>query len=145
MEKSFVLIYEPKNVFKKCFDDLKTSEELKAYLSSLFYTMIRTPTDNELPKKSIVLSYFDAKIDGDFDKYKRIGDHVTWTATMFPESLSEHYDMSVDIAKSSYYACWRLLRNKWKLYKELGDDLQNVIVEAREAIVTSDIILQNDI
>lgn len=121
-------------IVEKDFDTLKVSDEVKAYLSSLFLTMLEKSSENDIYNDSIVLAYLEAKKSGTFDRFRRVGDHITWTATVFPGRLSAHYDMAIDIARSSYYSCWRLLNKKWSLYEELGNDLPDIVMEARDKI-----------
>lgn len=119
-----------RSVLSRTLEHVDATSETKAYLSSLFLERMRNASD-PISGRSIVVSYFEARLRGDFVSFKNVGDHVTWMATMFPENLSEHYDVSLSVARSSYYSCWRLLHKKWSLYEELGNDLQRIVEESR--------------
>lgn len=102
---------------------LRVSRDARAYLVSLFSSM-RTARD-DLSKDSIVLRFADAREKQDFASFQRIGDWTVFSLAAAPESLKER-QLVVDLARISYYSCWRMTRGSWVVYEELADELPRI-------------------
>lgn len=120
--------------FGKSLESVKASPDARAYLVSLFVSM--KTAEEDLSKRSIVLSYAEARDKGDFVRFQRVGDWVLWGLTFAPESF-EVPDLAVDFGRLSYYTCWRLTRKEWKVYEELADELPRISREARMRLGSS--------
>jgi hypothetical protein len=106
--------------FGKSLESVEASPDARAYLVSLFASM--KSAEDDLSKKSIVLTYAEARDRGDFAGFQRLGDWVLWSMSFAPHSMAVP-DLALDFGRLSYYACWRLTRKEWRVYEELADDL----------------------
>lgn len=109
--------------FYKSLEGLEASPDARAYVVSVLSSMKRS--ENDLSKKSIVLSYAEAREKGSFESYQRIGDYVLWGMIFVPESF-EVPKVAIDLGRMSYYSCWRLTRRTWTVYEELADNLPRI-------------------
>jgi hypothetical protein len=103
--------------------NLKASTDAKAYLVSLFSSMKNTKQD--MSDKSIVLSFADARINRDFAGLQRIGDWTIFSLSLTPQALKEK-KLVIDMARISYYSCWKMTSCTWKVYEELADELPRI-------------------
>lgn len=94
-------------------------QETSAYIKSTMKKYIKT--ENSPINKSIVLMYSDASTSLEFEKFQQIGDWAFFTRVCFPESIKCEKSLYDGLGRNSYYKCYRLLRRKWPLYKELAD------------------------
>lgn len=108
---------------------LTCSPEVKVYIGGVFNHFVRS-TEGDLSNASLVLTFIDAKDGYDFTKYQHLGDWVLWASTLVPQSVVEK-DIAYDLARLSYYACYKMLRQRLKFYEELADNLPNLVRQAQ--------------
>lgn len=122
-------------LFENKLDDLKVSQEAKAYITNVF-TKVNNTTD--LSKKSLTLEYYDAKCTYSFQKFQTLADWILFAEVFFPKCLSdatEEYYYA--LGQNSYYFCYRIVNKQWKLYEELADQLPNLIKNSRVLILSN--------
>ena len=117
--------------FSVTLESVEASPDARAYLVSLFSSM--KSAEEDLSKKSIVLSYADARNKGEFAGFQRLGDWVLWSMSCAPHSMAVP-DLALDFGRLSYYACWRLTRKEWTVYEELADDLPRLSRSIRRTL-----------
>jgi hypothetical protein len=114
------------DLIQKEFINLSVTHPCRDYLISLF-SLPEGPTQ---VKGSILLEWHDIRSSGSFSTYQRLGDWITWRAGMSHIPL-EFEDLHLQVASMSYKHCHHLLSGQWKLYKELSDNLPEIIGEIR--------------
>lgn len=115
-------------------ESLKASSDARAYLVSLFSSM--KSTEHDMSDKSVVLSFADARLSRDFAGLQRIGDWTVFSLSIAPQSLVEK-KLTIDIARMSYYSCWKMTHSTWKVYEELADELPRIGDECHSLIKLS--------
>ena len=81
-----------------------------------------------------MLAYARARERGDFASFQKLGDWVLWAETMVPKSF-ENFGLADTVGRRSYAACYRILQGKWQLYRELADELPEIVVQVRARLV----------
>ena len=114
---------------------LQYRPETIAYIVAVMKTLSRPRPEDDMSRRSIVLAYADAKKNGDFATFQRIGDWVLWVEAMAPESIDRDREVVESIGRLSYYACHRIMKGQWDVYEELGDDLPRIAVRVRRSLV----------
>jgi len=89
----------------------------------------------ELRERSIILAYQDAIARRDFAAYQQLGDWILWVDVVLPASIKDNRQLFETIGRLSYYACYRMLYNKWDLYEELADRLPVIAKHVRDRLV----------
>lgn len=126
--------------FDELIEPITTShKETKAYINSTFVKFLNC--DLRLVKSSLAIEYYRAKTASNFKGYQDIADWIFFIKSLFPEHLSHasagFYD---NLARASYYKCYRLLGNQWPLFEELADRFLYLTKEIR----TNILIIQKD-
>jgi hypothetical protein len=115
------------------FDDrlqhIRCARETRAYITGVLMERVRLGGD--MPGRSIVLEYYEASQNGDFESFQRIGDWVLWSGVVTPGVFEAHGEVYESLGRLSYYACYRILQRRWQLYEELADELPRIVKESR--------------
>ena len=85
--------------------------------------------------RSLVIVFQDALIKRDFTEFQRIGDWVLFADTVMPDHLNGTRDFAENVGRLSYYECFRLMGNTWRVYEELADDLPKLVARVRQRLV----------
>jgi hypothetical protein len=129
-----VEIYKNLNsFFSETLRDLPCSEETRAYIISIFYKYRMSNAD--LSKDNLTLLFAQARFNQDFLTYQNIGDWIFYSKSMYPEHLHRaSEDYYYNIARLSYYSCYKLIDRKWKLYEQLADECISLTKEAQSLL-----------
>lgn len=112
--------------FAETLHDLPCNEDTRAYIISIFYKYRISNTD--LSKDNLTLLFAQARFNQDFLIYQNIGDWIFYSKSMYPEHLHRaSEDYYYNLARLSYYSCYRLIDKKWKLYEELADECISLV------------------
>lgn len=107
--------------FTDVLQKLRCEEDTRAYIISVFSKYRNSTFD--LSQESITLAYARASLHQDFLGFQTIGDWLFFANALFPESLSKtskgYYH---NLARLSYYSCYRLINRQWVLFERLADD-----------------------
>jgi hypothetical protein len=114
---------------------LQYRPETIAYIVAVMKTLSRPRPEDDMSRRSIVLAYADAKKNGDFATFQRIGDWVLWVEAMAPESIEHDRAVVESIGRLSYYTCHRIMKGQWGIYEELADELPRIAVRVRRSLV----------
>lgn len=132
--------YNLDTFFNELFQELKCREETRAYITSLFTKFKKS--DDDLSDESITIFYFDARQNQDFVKFQKLGDWILFSNTIADEHLKnaskEYYD---NIARLSYYSCFKLINKKWALFEELADNYNHIEYQVKNILTKKDINL----
>jgi hypothetical protein len=119
-----VLIFS-KNVsdfFDDLLTDLECQADTRAYIVSIFGQY--KSSANDLSQHSIGERYCQARENSNFAIYQQLGDWLFFTATIAPQHLHHaSQDYYHNIARLSYYSCYRLINREWRLFEEMADRL----------------------
>lgn len=85
--------------------------------------------------RSLVVVFQDALIKRDFAEFQRIGDWVLFADTVFPDHLNGVRDFAENVGRLSYYECFRLMGQSWRVYEELADELPTLVARVRNRLV----------
>lgn len=111
------------NFFEDLLIDLECQRDTKAYIVSIYGKYKSSEFD--LSKDSVTLMFAQARNKQDFFTYQNLGDWIFFANTLAPEHLryasKDYYD---NVARLSYYSCYRLINRQWKLFEELSDNFQ---------------------
>lgn len=117
------------NYFNDLLVDLKCHQDTKAYIISI-YLKYRS-SEFDLSKDSVTLLFTQAHKKQDFLIYQNLGDWIFFSNSIAPQHLKnaskDYYD---NIAKSSYYACYKLINRQWKLFEQLADEFSSLTNDA---------------
>ena len=118
------MIYIQANIdsfFEELLADIQCQPATRIYITSI-YGKFRT-ADHDLSKDSVTLLFAQARSKHDFLAYQNLGDWIFFTNTLAPEHLKfaskDYYDT---VARLSYYSCYKIINNQWKLFEELADN-----------------------
>lgn len=107
--------------FEELLCDLECQNDTKAYIVSI-YSKYKS-TEFDLSKDSITLMFARARNNRDFLTYQNLGDWIFFANTLAPTHLKfaskDYYDT---VARLSYYSCYKIINNQWKLFEELADN-----------------------
>lgn len=128
------------NFFDELLSDLECQRDTKAYIISI-YGKYKT-ADFDLSKDSVTLLFSQARSKHDFLTYQNLGDWIFFANTLAPNHLKfaskDYYDT---VARLSYYSCYKIINNQWKLFEELADNF--LVLEKQVIKKLSGISLQN--
>ncbi len=120
--------------FDDIFSQLKCHRDTRAYVIGVYEKY--KYNKNDLSKESIGLLFLEAKLNQNFEQFQIIGDWLTFSFSMFPEHLKsagpEYYS---NIARLSYYSCFRLVNKTWPVYENLADDFIPLTNKIRSSLV----------
>lgn len=122
------------NFIRNRLENVNCEENTKAYIVSIFDRFKKQ--DIDYSKESITILYGSAMSERDFEKFQNIGDWIFFCKTIHPKyeiNLSDYYS---NIAKFSYYSCFKILNKKWLVYENLADDFNYLTKETRKSIFT---------
>ena len=88
-----------------------------------------------MSRSSIVRTYQDAVVRGDFASFQRIGDWVLWSGIVVPDRCEQERDVALLFGRLSYLSCHRILRGQWRVYEELANELPSLAAEAHRRLV----------
>ena len=110
---------------------LKYNPETVAYVGGVLKTLAHPHAQDDLSGKSIVLTYAEARLTGDFATFQRLGDWILFSSVVIPESIAIEREAVDSIGQLSYYACHRIMRESWPVYGELADHLPAITAAVR--------------
>jgi len=106
------------------------SPNTRAYIISVLSKYKNSEFD--LSNKSLTILYSDARSNMDFCTFQNIGDWIMFCETINPKSLrfasKDYYNQ---LAKISYYNCYKLINKKWLLFEELSDNFAEITKEIK--------------
>lgn len=107
--------------YLECKINITCKESTKSYIIGNLANIKR----NDLSKDSITLFYGKAVQNYNFEKFQNLADHLFFIECFFPENLknasAKYYN---DIAKKSYYSCYKIVNKRWILFEELADQFE---------------------
>lgn len=106
--------------FTELLKDINCQDTTRAYLINLYTTFKDSTYD--LSDQNIGLYFLQSKNTNNFANLQNIGDYIFFSQTMMPSYLQPQ-NYYQDIARLSYYACYKLINRQWILYMELADTL----------------------
>lgn len=124
-----MIIQVTKSWFSEMIETVPHSEEAKAYVSSV-YAKFAVCADGDLSKDLILKKFVEARSIADFASLQSIGDWVLWSNTFW----NKNNEAIESAGRLSYYACHRLMNGKWQVFEELGDNLPEIVKNARLAL-----------
>jgi|SRR5581483_1600022 len=92
-------------------------------------------SDNDFSNNSIAVAFQEAVVKRQFVEFQRIGDWVLLVDTMMPDHFNGFRDFVENVARMSYYQCFRLMGPQWHVYEELADDLPKLVARVRQRLV----------
>jgi len=111
--------------FDELLDDLKCQKDTRSYIVGIFGKYRSTEFD--FSKDSIGDLFCQARNKHDFSLYQNLGDWLFFSNSIAPQHLQfaskDYYD---NIARLSYYSCYKLINGQWRLFEELADNLPNL-------------------
>ncbi len=90
---------------------------------------------DDLSNQSVVLTFQDACLKGDFVTFQRIGDYVLFIDTAYPEHFNGIRECVENVGRLSYQRCFRLMGGKWRVFEELADELPSLVSKVRRRLV----------
>lgn len=115
--------------FEEALTDLNCRYDTRSYLIRL-YSDFRS-TQNDLSNHNLTLLFSQAKLTNDFHLHQQLGDYIFWTKTMLPRHFNNSNDYYENLARLSYYSCYKLINKSWPLYEQLADDFRTLEYQAR--------------
>lgn len=127
------------NTIEKFFEDklqdLKCEASTKAYIISIYVKYKKA--DFDLSKDSVGLLFLQARTKSNFLLYQNLGDWIFFCNTMAPGHLKNaSKDYFDNIAKLSYYSCYKLINKQWKLFEELSDNFNELESQVKIKLIT---------
>ena len=123
------------NFFQEILKDIKCHRDTKAYIVSIYGKYKSAEFD--LSKDSVTLLFAQGREKQDFLTYQNLGDWIFFANTIAPSHLrgasKNYYD---NIARVSYYSCYRLINRQWKLFEELADNYPVLERQVKEKLTT---------
>lgn len=111
---------ELQKYFETSLNKIKVSQiETREYIKGILYEYLKTERD--LSRESIVLAYYNAKTQYNFEKFKETADWIFWLKSVYPQHLENSGDLYSTIAQNSYYRCHIILNKQWPLFDEMAD------------------------
>jgi hypothetical protein len=119
--------------FEDLLNDLKCQQDTKAYIVSIYGKY--KGAENDLSKYSITDVFSQARAKQDFLTYQNLADWIFFINTVAPQHLKfaskDYYD---NVARASYYTCYRMINREWKLYEELADRFINLTGQVKKKL-----------
>jgi hypothetical protein len=111
-------------IFENKIKRLNTSfHETKAYILGIYSEHISKNIVIS-PKESITLKFLESN---SFIDFQNLGDHILFSRTVYPTSLTAASDYYDSIAKQAYYKCHVLMDKKWLVFEELSDKFSEFV------------------
>jgi hypothetical protein len=89
----------------------------------------------DLSNQSVLLAYLDANERGDFVGFQRIGDWVLFIDSVMPAHFNGVREFVESVGRLSYYRCFRLMGQQWRVYEELADEFPRLVTSVRKRLV----------
>lgn len=119
--------------FEDQLNNIKCQIDTKAYIIGIYKKYMSTQYD--LSKNSVTLLFAQARLNQDFLIYQNLGDWIFFSNTIAPTHLKyaskDYYDQ---IARTSYYSCYKLINKQWKLFEELSDNFLTIETEVKNKL-----------
>jgi hypothetical protein len=119
--------------FQEVLTDLACQDTTRAYIIGIYGKYKNSETD--LSKDNITSLFAQARVKQNFLGYQTIGDWIFWSQTYASQHLrfasKDYYD---NIARSSYYSCYKLLNRQWECYHELADNFTILEEQVKQRI-----------
>ena len=119
--------------FSEVLSDLSCDPKTRSYIISVFCKYKNANFD--LSNDSLTILYFKAREKMDFATFQNIGDWIMFSESMKRNNLKhaseEYYD---ELAKISYWNCFKLINKQWLLFEELSDNFTEIKKEIRNSI-----------
>jgi hypothetical protein len=123
------------NFFDELLSDLECQRDTKAYIISIYGKYKSAEFD--LSKDSVTSLFAQARSKHDFLAYQNLGDWIFFANTLAPSHLrfasKDYYDT---VARLSYYSCYKIINNQWKLFEELADNFLNLEKQVKNKLNT---------
>lgn len=118
--------------FIEVFSDLNCRPDTRAYLINLYSHF--NSTVNDLSQYNITILHLQARHNNNFCDHQKIADYIFFIKTVLPEYFNSSNDYYENIARLSYYSCYKLINRQWPLFEQLADDFRILELEARKRI-----------
>lgn len=118
--------------FEEALVDLNCRADTKNYLIHL-YSDFRS-TQNDLSQNNLTILFAQAKTNNDFRLHQQLADYIFWAKTMVPRHFNNSNDYYENMARLSYYSCYRLINRQWLLYEDLADNFPILERKARNIL-----------
>lgn len=117
--------------FTKALGDLNCHPYTRAYLINLYAGYHKTTHD--LSQDNLTLLFLKARTNNDFYLLQQCADWIFYLQTMWPEQKTStaYYQ---DIARLSYYSCYKIINRQLPLYIELADNFIILENQAKEKL-----------
>ena len=89
---------------------------------------------DDLSDVSLCIVFQDALLKRDFVGFQRIGDWVLFAEIVVPDHIKTYREVAENLARLSYYECFRLMGQQWRVYEELADELPKFTASARQRL-----------
>lgn len=83
----------------------------------------------DFSKKSVVLTWGEARNSGNFDLLQNLGDWIFFSRVMFPDSIKCNAEFYESIGRLSYYKCYQLLKYTCPMYEEMADKFKHFVIQ----------------
>ena len=114
---------------------VKCMPETAAYVTGVLREHV-LERPKSLTGVSLVIAFSEACALGSFVHYQRVGDHIVFLETVFPQSIDREHELIMSIGQLSYLACHRLMGRRWPVYQELADRLPSLLRDVRQHLNT---------
>jgi hypothetical protein len=114
---------------------LRYRPETVAYVTGVLKALGHPRQEDVFVDRSVLLAYDAAVLKSDFAGFQRIGDWVLWVEAMAPQFIAQERQLIETLGRRSYYACHRLMGNRWLVYEELADELPRIAARVRRSLV----------
>lgn len=118
--------------FEEALTDLNCRPDTKSYLIHL-YSDFRS-THNDLSNDNLTILFAQAKLTNDFHLHQKLADYIFFIKTMVPRHFNNTNDYYENLARLSYYSCYKLINKSWPLYEELSDNFRTLEYQARHQL-----------
>lgn len=116
---------------EKRIGHLTVSQDAKCYIAGVLFNFVK-PTSDEIITESVVLQFINAQDKPEFHKFQYIADWLLWIGCVYPSTYDLHGNTYTCIAQTSYHRCWIMMNRSWPVFKELADDIQNIVSECKK-------------
>lgn len=90
---------------------------------------------DDMSKSSVVLSYVEAREEGSFEAFQRIGDWSLFVCSVYPAYVAAHAEVVKQIGSQSFATCHRMMMGKWPVYEELSVKLSSIAHEVGSLLI----------
>lgn len=115
--------------FFENLEGISCSDDARAYVAGVLAAF--RSAKNDLGNESVSIAYLEAKQQGEFGRYQRVGDWILWTSVIHPKRFDVDRSLYESLVSLSYDACDRILMRKWKLYNELARNFTTISKDTR--------------